>query len=167
MRRSSVLSIDTVSDIVLLSNDAEEHDATGLAWKAPETYIRGTVNVALNKPKVLKSLQVDLVGTIEQIAVDRRLIHNAQVCRQNVVIEGLTSAYGIRQSTSVILSEARSLQAGEYRCDRIAPKCTDQPDMLAIQLSFRAVSAEQRSTHRAHTVRKDCVQVDCVRWRPG
>ena len=140
MRRSSVLSIDTVSDIVLLSSDAEEHDATGLAWKAPETYIRGTVNVAITKPKVLKSLQVDLVGGAHQDSIERVLIPNAQVCRQNVVIEGLTSAYGIRQSTAVILPEARSLQAGEYRCVLIAPKCADQPDMLAIQLPLRAIS---------------------------
>jgi len=97
MRRGSTLDIETLSNIVLLSSDTEEYDATGLAWKAPETYIRGTINVATNKAKVLKSLQIDLI------------------CRQTVVIEGLTSAYGIRQSTAVVLSQPRNLEAGEYR----------------------------------------------------
>jgi hypothetical protein len=75
MRRGSTLDIETLSNIVLLSSDTEEYDATGLAWKAPETYIRGTISVATNKAKVLKSLQIDLVSIAIFAGTDKASEH--------------------------------------------------------------------------------------------
>lgn len=108
------MSIETVSDIAILSSDTEEHDATGFAWKAPETYLRGTVNITLQRPKVLKTLQVDLVRR-QRARTDQPLTDIYKVCRQTVVIEGVTSAYGIRQSSSMVSTQPRLLEAGSYR----------------------------------------------------
>lgn len=55
------MNIETASDIVILGNECEEQDDTGLAWRAPEAYVRGTVHITLTKPKTLKTLQVELV----------------------------------------------------------------------------------------------------------
>ena len=98
LRKGPSLEIRTTSDYVLLAAEESLPDDSGFTARAPDTVIRGTVALYLPKPRLLKSLNVSLLG------------------KQLVVVEGLANSYGMRQSSAELQCQPRTFPAGSHEC---------------------------------------------------
>ena len=96
LRKGPTLEIRTTSDYVLLAAEESLHDDSGFTARAPDTIIRGTVALDLPKPRLLRGLNVSLLG------------------KQLVVVEGLANSYGMRQSSAELQCQPRTFPAGSH-----------------------------------------------------
>lgn len=100
LRSRPTLEIRTTSDVILLAAEESLPDDSGCTARAPDTIVRGTVVLHLPKPRLVRNLDVSLLG------------------KQLVVIEGLANSYGMRQCSAELHCQPHTFSAGTHECVR-------------------------------------------------